>query len=148
MQTAIQFSVSLVNKPGVLAHVCDSLAKDKVNIIALSMMDSNEHGVMRMVTEDPKRTREAVKRLNLPTAETEVLMVELPNRPGALADICSRLATGHIAIHYAYCTGNSLNGRSLAILKVSDLPRALQTLEVRKPRRKLEHPQRRPRMTH
>ena len=140
MQSATQFSVFLVSKPGILAQVCDALAGDKINIVALSMMDSNEHGVLRMITEDTRRTRECLRRLNLPTAETEVLVVELPNRPGAMADICSRLGSDHVAINYAYCTGGAASsnggGGARAILKVSDLPKALKTLEVRRPRRK------------
>src|SRR5215470_15887380 len=103
MQSATQFSVFLVSKPGILAQVCDALAGDKINIVALSMMDSNEHGVLRMITEDTRRTRECLRCLNLPTAETEVLVVELPNRPGAMADICARLGMDHVAINYAYC---------------------------------------------
>jgi hypothetical protein len=74
--------------------------------------------------------------LDLPKAETPVLMTELPNRPGALADICAKLGAEHIAIQYAYCTGSAPNGRSLAVLKVSDLKKALKTLESRKPRHK------------
>jgi hypothetical protein len=145
MQSVMQFSVFMVDKPGILAHVCDSLARDKINITAISMMDSNEHGVLRMITEDPAKTRATLRRCNLPVTETEVLMVELPNRPGALADVCARLGTEHISINYAYGTGNAPNGRSLAVLKVSDLPRALKTLDSRKPRRK-ETLDRRPRM--
>ncbi|MCK6482869.1 MAG: hypothetical protein L6R00_01880 [Phycisphaerae bacterium] len=134
--TATQFSVFLVSKPGVLTQVCQALAKEKVNIIALTMMDSNEHGVLRLIAQDTDRARYALRRLNLPTAETDVVLAELPNRPGAMADLCSRLGADHITINYAYCTGNAMNGRSLAVLKVSDLKRAIKLLEVRKPRRK------------
>ncbi|MEE8169806.1 MAG: hypothetical protein V3T70_04595 [Phycisphaerae bacterium] len=132
----IQFSIFLASKPGVLSRLCDSLAHDKINIIAMSMMDSTEHGVFRMIAEDEKQARKTLGRLNLPTAETEVIVMELPNRPGALADVCARLGTNHVGINYAYCTGSAPNGRSLAVLKVSDLKKGLKTLESRKPRRR------------
>jgi hypothetical protein len=99
-----QFSVFLANKPTVLARVCQQLADDKINILALSMMDSTEHGVLRLVAESPDRARQCLARLNVPTAETTVLLTTLPNRPGALADIVQRLANNHIGVTYAYCT--------------------------------------------
>lgn len=136
MQSATQFSVFLVSKPGVLAQVCETLAREKINITAVSMMDTHEHGVLRMITDDAVRTRTALRRLNLQTAESDVLIVELPHRPGALADICARLGSEHISINYAYGTGGAPNGKSYAVLKVSDVGKALRTLEVRKPRRK------------
>lgn len=135
-RSATQFSVFLVHKPGVPGQVCDALARDRINIVALTMMDSNEHGVLRIVAEDAGKTRTSLKKLNLPMSETEVVLAELPNRPGALADVCSRLDGEHIAINYAYCTGAADNGRSLAVLKVSDLKRAIGALDSRKPKRR------------
>jgi len=61
-----QFSVFLVNKPGILARVCQQLADDKVNILAMSMMDSQEHGVLRMVTENPGQARKSLSELEVP----------------------------------------------------------------------------------
>lgn len=135
-RSAVQFSVFLVHKPGIPGQVCSALAREKVNLVALTMMDSNEHGVLRLVAEDAAKARAALKKLNLPISETEVVLAELSNRPGALADVCSRLDGDHIAINYAYCTGSSGNGRSLAVLKVSDLKRALGALDGRKPKRR------------
>jgi len=137
MQPATQFSVFLVNRPTVLAQVCEALARDHVNLVAMSLMDSTEHGVMRLVTDDTAKARTSLKRLGLPTAETEVLLVELAHRPGALADVCARLGGEHVGIHYAYCTGAAPNGRSLAVLKVSDMGKALSALDSRRPRRKV-----------
>ncbi len=53
VRTATQFSVFLVNKPGVLAQVTGALAHDKINIAAMTLVDSQEHGVLRMVVENP-----------------------------------------------------------------------------------------------
>lgn len=133
-RAAKQFSVFQVDRPGVLSQVCDALARDKVNLVALSMMDSNEHGVLRLVVEDEPRAATTLKRLNLPMSQQEVLLAELPNKPGALADVCGRLGAQHIAITYAYCTGGAANGRTLAVLRVSDLPKALKLLDGGKSR--------------
>ena len=132
-----QFSLFLVNKPGTLARVLQQLAGSKVNIVAMSMMDSTEHGVLRLVPEDPGRVRDALRSLDVPATEQQVLVVTLPNRPGALADVVERLASERINVDYAYCTaGGARGGRSVGIFKVSNLKKAVQVLSERKPRRR------------
>src|SRR5258705_10517735 len=105
-----QFSVFLVNKPGVLAQVTRALAEAKVNLVAMTLVDSQEHGVLRFVAESPGKAREVVKKLNLPATETEVLCMELSNRPGALADVAGKLGGNPGDINYAYCTSGGPGG--------------------------------------
>jgi hypothetical protein len=132
METLIQFSVFLVNKPGVLSQVCRELGKAKINIVALAMMDAVEHGVLRVIVSDPDRTRPVLRKLNIPTTETEVLAVPLANRPGAVADVCERLAKAHIQASYVYCTTGARSGRTLAIFKVPDIKKAVKVIEGRR----------------
>jgi len=106
-RSVTQFSVFLVNKPGILSRVCDELADKKVNLTALTLMDSVEHGVFRFVATDEERARLVLKALNLPMTETQVLAAEMPNRPGAMADLCARLNSRHISIKYAYVTSGA-----------------------------------------
>jgi hypothetical protein len=129
MYVASQFSVFMVNKPGVLARVLGEFAAAKINITAITMMDSAEHGVMRVVFEDPGKAREVLVRLNMPHNETEVLCVNLANKSGALAAIAERLAKGHINISYAYCTAGAAGGRTTGVLKVSDVKKAMKLLQ-------------------
>ena len=129
MYVAPQFSVFMVNKPGVLAKVLGEFANAKVNITAITMMDSAEHGVMRVVFEDPGKAREILSRLNMPYNETEVLCVNLANKAGALATVAEKLAKGHINISYAYCTAGAAGGRTTGVLKVSDVKKAMKLLE-------------------
>ena len=136
-RTDTQFSVFLANKPNVLAQVCRQLADDRINIVALSMMDATEHGVLRLVAENPDLARQSLGNLNVPHAETTVLVTTLPNHPGALADIVGRLAANHISVNYAYCTTGATGGHTLGIFRVSDVKKATQVLDERKPRRKL-----------
>ena len=86
-RTETQFSVFLVNKPGVLAQVTGALAKAKLNVVAMTLVDSQEHGVLRLVFDDAGTARGVLSKLNLPMTETEVLCLDLSNRPGALADV-------------------------------------------------------------
>lgn len=128
MQTRKQVTVFLENKPGRLAHVLSHLAKEKINIIALSVMDRHEHGVLRLVTDDEARTAKAMQDLNMHFTESDVLAVELKNQPGALAHVCETLAQEHIAIEYAYCSSGGRNGKVFGIFKVSNNEKASRVL--------------------
>ena len=127
-KTATQFSVFLVNKPGVLAQVTTALATAKLNLLAMTLVDSQEHGVLRMVVEDEAETRKVLGKLNLPMTETEVLCLDLPNRPGALADVATLLGENHININYAYCTSGAPGGRTTGVFNVADLNKARHVL--------------------
>ena len=131
-----QFSVFLVNKPGVLAQVTGALADEKINLLAMTLVDSQEHGVLRFVPEDPLPARQVIAKLNLPTTETEVLCMELSNHPGALADIATTLGKNHIIINYAYVTSGAPGGRTTGIFKVGDMNKAQKVLKLAAPKHK------------
>ncbi len=128
METTKQVSVFLENKPGRLANVLSALAKEKVNITALTVMDSHEHSVLRLVTDDAAKTIQVLKGLGAPHADTDVLLVELRNQPGALAHVCEVLAAEHIDIDYAYCSSGGRNGKVFGIFKVSNAEKATRVL--------------------
>src|SRR5690349_20455197 len=128
-RAANQFSVFLVNKPGVLAQVTGALAKAKINVVAMTLVDSQEHGVLRLVADDPAPAREVLGKLNLPMTETEVLCLDLSNSPGALADVATLLGQNHINIHYAYCTSGAPGGRTTGVFKVADPKKAEKLLK-------------------
>src|SRR5262245_52758621 len=128
METTKQVSVFLENKPGRLAQLLSALAGGKVNVVALSIMDSHEHSVLRLVTNDLKQTAQVLKSLNTHYTEAEVLMVELRNQPGALAHVCEQLAAEHVNIDYAYCSSGGRNGKVFGVFKVSNLEKAAKVL--------------------
>ena len=131
MHIDTQFSIFMVNKPGVLAQVLNEFASARINIIAITMMDSVEHGVMRIVGGSREKIRKVLAKLNMPHNETDVLCVTLPNTSGALADITQKLAQAHINISYAYCTAGARGGRTTGILKVADVKKAMKVLKGR-----------------
>lgn len=148
MDKCVQFSIFLVNKPGVLSRIFRELAKAKINIQSIAMMDSMEHGVLRLIAEDPAAVRPIMLALDVPATETEVLAVTIPNRPGAAADLCERLANAHVNIGYMYCTVGSKGGKSLVVLKVPDLKKAMKVLDGSKStRRDMKVKLRRPKST-
>ncbi len=127
MYIETQFSIFMVNKPGVLSQVLNEFANAKVNIIALTMMDSAEHGVLRLVAKREK-VRGILAKLNMPFNETDVLCVTLSNKSGALADVTKTLSEAHINISYAYATAGARGGRTTGIFKVADVKKAMKVL--------------------
>ena len=148
MKTCTQLSVFLNNKPGVLTKIFEELGKAKINIVTISMMDSMEHSVLRMIVSRPKEAHALFKGLSVPVKESDVLAVTLPNRPGAAADLCDRLAAAHINIGYMYCTGGARGGKTTVVLKVPDNKKAMKILNgVKSKRRDMKVKLRRPAAT-
>ena len=129
MYIATQFSIFMVNKPGVLARVLSEFARAKINVIAMTMSDSVEHGVMRVIFAAPRKAKEVLSKLNMPYNETEVLCVNLTNKAGALASVAEKLAKKHINISYAYCTAGAKGGRTTGVLKVANVKSAIKVLK-------------------
>jgi len=120
MEILTQFSVFMANKPGVLAQICRAMAKEKINITAMSMADTAENGVLRLTADAADSARAVLGRLNVPLTETEVLSVPVPNRIGAVADLCDRLSSSHVHISYMYGTTGGVGARTTVIFKVND----------------------------
>ena len=129
MNIAPQFSIFMVNKPGILAKALGEFAAKRINIVAMTMMDSAEHGVMRVIFDDGERAKEVLSEMNMPFNQTDVLMVTLTNKSGALATIVEKLSKNHINISYAYCTAGARGGKTTGVLKVADVKKAMKILE-------------------
>jgi len=140
MYIASQFSIFMVNKPGVLARILGEFARAKINIVALTVMDSVEHGVLRVIFEEADRAREVLAKTNMPYNETQVLCVNLANRSGALAAVAEKLAKNHINISYAYCTAGAKGGRTTGVLKLADVKKAMKVLEPEAKRQNKSQP--------
>ena len=128
VETRKQLTVFLENKPGRLAQILSALAQAKINIVALAVMDRQDQGVLRLVTENDAATRKMLQGMNQQSATHDVLAVELRNQPGALAHVCETLAGGHINVDYAYCSSGGKNGKVYGIFKVSNLDKAQRVL--------------------
>jgi hypothetical protein len=129
MEIATQLALFLENKPGTLAAVCDELAKASINIYALTISDTVDHSVVRMVVSDTRRALEIFEEHGTLVVDNEVLTMEISNQPGRLSEIARSLSSAGVNIEYAYlATGSSSQG-GLLVLRPSDVPRALQVLK-------------------
>ncbi|MDQ3621806.1 MAG: ACT domain-containing protein [Verrucomicrobiota bacterium] len=130
MDIAQQLSLFLANKPGTLANVCEELAKEEINIFALTVSDSTDHAVVRMVVSDPKRALHLFEERGVLVVENNVLMIENSNKPGTLAKIAATLGKAKINIEYAYLATSPKSAKGLLILRASDTKKALKLLKT------------------
>ena len=129
METARQLSVFLANKPGTLAAVCDELSKAKINILALTISDTTDHSVVRMVVSDSAKATSILEERGVLVVENKVILLESTNKPGSLADIAHKLAKAKINIEYAYLATSPRSSKGLAIIRVNDTKKALKALK-------------------
>ena len=90
MEITTQLALFLANKPGTLAAVCDALAEEKINIFGLTISDTVDHAVVRMVVSDHKRALSIFEEHGTLVLENEVLMLEHDNKPGTLSQIAKK----------------------------------------------------------
>src|SRR6059036_1927604 len=120
MQIAKQLAIFLENRPGMLARVCEALAKAKINIYAITTSDTVDHSVIRMVVSDTRRALLLFEEHGTLVVESEVLMIEGDNKPGSLQRISQRLADADVNIEYAYCATPPDAKKGLLILRISN----------------------------
>ncbi|MGL4465685.1 MAG: hypothetical protein ACRC1K_26340, partial [Planctomycetia bacterium] len=111
----------LDNKPGRLSQICSALAKDKISLQALSVMDGKDQSVLHVIVDKVPEMQEVFRRLGVVATESDVGMIELKHQPGALAHLCERLAAEHVNIDYIYCSAGAKNGKVVAVLKAAPL---------------------------
>ncbi len=124
MTRGTQLSLALENKPGQVAKVAATLARAKVNIEAISVVDSAEVGVIRLVTSSNAKARAALKKAGLNAIQTPVIIAKLPNEPGALAQAARKLAAAKVNVEYIYGSAARKGQPSTIIIGVSDIKRA------------------------
>lgn len=128
MDIAKQLALFLANKPGTLAEVCDELAKAKINIYALTISDTVDHSVVRMVVSDSNKALMILGEHGVLVVENDVLMIENSNKPGTLAEIAHKLSAAKINIEYAYLATSPSSKKGLAIIRANNTKKALEVL--------------------
>jgi hypothetical protein len=129
VEIATQLAISLVNRPGTLAQVCEALSKAQINIQALTVLETwGEHSVVRTVVSDPQRALRFLGEAGIDVLETEVLIIETENQPGVLGKIADQLGKSGINIEYAYVSAVARAEKGCMIVRPSDIERAQKVL--------------------
>lgn len=127
-----QISIFLENKAGRLASVTRVLGENDINIRALSIADTSDFGILRLIVNDPDKAYRILKENGFTVSETEVLAVEVPDTPGGLAGVLDILGQAGINIEYLYAFIGKASEDALVIFKVEELEKACQVLEQAK----------------
>jgi hypothetical protein len=123
-----QFNVFLENRLGALMNVVRRFETTDLHIVSLTVVDSADCAIIRIVLSDPERALEIFEQARLPVTESDLLVVQLPDGPQPLLKICKALLQAEVNIHYAYPLLVGPQGRAALALHVDDLDIAAQTL--------------------
>lgn len=126
-----QFNVFLENKLGALLNVVARFETTDIRIISLTIVDSADCAIVRIVLSDPERAFEIFKQARLPITESDLLVVQLPEGPQPLLQICKALLVAEINIHYAYPLLVGPHGHAALALHVDEHETAVNTLQNR-----------------
>ncbi len=118
--TITQISVFLENKAGRLWEAAEALKNAGINIRALSLADTSDFGVLRLIVDRPDEAFDALRQKGFSTARTEVLAVEVPDRPGGLADLLRLLTGEKINVEYVYAFAGKKEGNAVVVLRVEE----------------------------
>jgi len=121
-----QLTVAWQNRPGELAKVCAVLAEVGVNIDALATAEAGEYGAVRMLVDDVEAARQVFREAGVAHTTIDVLVLDIPNAPGALTEVAGKLAAEKVNIEYFYASASPGAGSALGVFKVSDPQRAAQ----------------------
>ena len=127
-----QISVFLENRTGLLAEITSLLAKEHIDIRALSIAETSDYGLARMIVDDSHKASAILLQHGDILSMTPVWAVEVPDRPAGLSDVLTVLAEAHVDIEYMYSLFTQKAGHAYTVMKVSDEPRFLSTLGDRK----------------
>lgn len=128
MKIQPQLAVFLDNRPGMLARTCQALAKASINILALSILDTVDHAIVRMVVDKPKEAETVLSKMHAMIQRRDVLVMDVPNQIGILADLAERLTASGINLEYAYCTASATQGTGTIVLRTNDLEATINAL--------------------
>lgn len=118
-----QISIFMENKPGLLCDTTKFVADQGINLRALSVADSQNFGIIRMIVDDADKVDEILTKAGYVTKVTSVLALDILDKPGMFADVLSALANDKINIEYAYAF-TSIEGKARMIFRVDDNDKA------------------------
>lgn len=123
-----QFNVFLENRLGALMDLVRRFESTDIRIVSLTVVDSADCAIIRLVLSDPERAREIFELAGLPITESDLLVVQLPEARQPLAQICKALLSAEIDIHYAYPILVGPHGAKALAMHVEDHELAVNTL--------------------
>ncbi len=125
-----QLSIFLENKAGRLAEATAALAEASINIRALSLADTSDFGVLRLIVNDTHKAKEALKNKGFTVGETEVVAVEVPDKPGGLHYILEIMQKADMNVEYMYAFVQQSGNNAVMIFRFENTAEAVRILEA------------------
>ncbi|MCX8031129.1 MAG: ACT domain-containing protein [Thermodesulfovibrionales bacterium] len=126
-----QISVFLENKRGRLLEATEALAKSGINIRALSIADTSEFGILRLIVADSEQAKHILEKNNFAVRENDVLAVAIPDVPGGLASVLKILNDKGLNVEYIYAFVQRSGEKAIVVLKVENLDLGIEALVER-----------------
>ena len=127
-----QISIFLENKSGRLAEVTKILGDGGINIRALSLADTSDFGILRLIVNNTEKAKDILKMNNFTVGKTEVVAVEVPDKPGGLAHSLDALRKEDINVEYMYAFVERSGKDAVIIFRFDDVDRAIAVLTGKK----------------
>ncbi len=124
-----QISIFLENKSGRLAEVATVLAGAGINIRALSLADTTDFGILRLIVNDTEKAKQVLKDNAFTVGKTEVIAVEVHDRPGGLAHILAVMRDQGINVEYMYAFVQRSGGNAVIIFRFDEIEKAISALQ-------------------
>ena len=124
-----QISVFVENVPGKLVEVSQILGENNIDMSALSLADSSDFGILRLIVNDPDKAYQVLREHAFVVKQSEVIAVVIDDRPGGLTGVLQMLAQANISLEYMYAFVGSQDGHAVVVLRPSDTETALKILE-------------------
>ncbi len=128
MFTVRQLSVFLENKPGRLCAATDALAKGGVNINALTLADTTEFGILRLIVDSPEEAAEILRGIGVVVRITDVIAIAMDDTPGSAGDILHVLSGAGLNIEYMYVCVGRVSGKPIIVIRTDDIEEASNVL--------------------
>ena len=127
----MQLTVFLENTEGRLAALCRTLADAGINMDALTIAETSDYGLVRIICPDPEAALAALEAGNFRATKTKVVAVEVPDRPGGLAELLQVIDDLDANVEYGYCFASDGN-KAIDVLKINGSERdvAIEALEA------------------
>jgi hypothetical protein len=130
MMKVEQISIFLENKSGRLADVTNVLGGAGINIRALSLADTTDFGILRLIVNDNEKAKEVLKANGFTVGKTEVMAVEVSDRPGGLSEILNVMKDNGINVEYMYAFVQKSGGNAIIIFRFDELEKAIAVLQT------------------
>jgi hypothetical protein len=124
-----QISVFVENKPGHLRAPCQALADAGINLTTLSLAETQQYGILRLIVRDWQRAKDVLTAAGFVVNVAEVLAVEVPDRPGGLADVLRVVEKAGINLEYMYAFTEKRDNRAVLVFRFADIDAAIRALE-------------------